>query len=86
MKSGLYCVRNKGKKVTLLSKYSIERNNSILKCFVQNIPVRSLYTVQKELGVRLVSLIQREIILYMASAIHCEKWASRKNLFTDLLI
>jgi hypothetical protein len=28
-----------------------------------------LYTVQKEQGVRLVSLMQREIILYMASAI-----------------
>jgi hypothetical protein len=30
---------------------------------------QSLYTVQKEQGVRLVSLMQREIILYMASAI-----------------
>jgi hypothetical protein len=29
----------------------------------------TIYTVQKEQGVRLVSLMQREIILYMASAI-----------------
>jgi hypothetical protein len=32
------------------------------------IKVGTVYTVQKEQGVRLVSLMQREIILYMASA------------------
>jgi hypothetical protein len=30
---------------------------------------KTTYTVQKEQGVRLVSLMQREIILFMASAI-----------------
>jgi hypothetical protein len=46
-------------------------------------PVKMI-TVQKEQGVRLVSLMQREIILYMASAICVSSYLADFYLYLNL--